>query len=682
MAGKKLIKYFLFWSCIIIQLPLALLAEATKFAPEAATPTNPTYRLEEDLRALFAVDPDLAIEFAASMEHQKELELPIEFFQRPSPVVVPLQSSGSQSSPNDSEESVQAFIEYVSKVNESIRQWNAARAQEEQLQKRNAEGGLVVYEDQAGSRDVRFRILDGIEGESIRVIQEELNRVYLGEQGEPLPQFSEEQIRQVLEGISEVKTLGKQLVANPPSEREVKGLAKEKPSVILKHFLDKEDVQIPSGPDRKAMNNEELDASFRRELTSINGGLVSRIGLPGVSASIVVVDADFVSAYSTHMLLYLSRQVVRAGHGDGRATIVLTYDRKKPPESRFHAVYYPKPKTWSMARFLSLKRAATPPRTKDDAFFSALYVTTVMSLGYAVTFLKNYDLMKHGVDVGPMPDFHSFKEFSDSLMPFLSANFAPLKSHFLCSALIGFFHPTYRFLIYHAPRGKEWWISLKHFMFISFPAGIMTSYYVKGFEGINPLALAGLFEIGRVAVNSLWTNYARPLIYAVPSQRLNHRLNTKVWKLPLGFKIKQQQIEFEMNYVATFALKFAALMQLKVGSFHAGELAYYSLPFVAFGLSMAYFIRKSHEFDYSEGIKDLWSALFSPLKLATDAPYKFIRRRAETIRPELREKFDDLEARLKDWMEFAKIEAQGLKEQLSPCVQGLRNLVRFRPKSD
>lgn len=519
----------------------------------------------------------------------------------------------------------------------------SAMEEEARIREQQISVGLTEAEDSDPSR-VRFRIFDGFESIAPQTFMRQVARLdatQLFEGSSLLKQFDSRTAQQIQTAVADLKRIAAYFVANRPPASKFKGLNDMDPDEFIRFMMDRKKLQFPSKskdgsfeiPEHLIESEPGVEARF----TSVGNGLVMRLTLPEFEEEIVVMDDRFVAKHEQHSLMLLSRILLRSNDRNGREVgrpilLVSQSPAKNSDRPSVAAFYLEQPKKLTKTYADIYRIMAFAPRTRDDKFFSIVYTFNVTVMGYAVLHWKLSKAAAENEYFGPLINwpFQSMSELfyfdqtmalATSILVFAAWNIAPMASHIFYSSVIGVFHSVYRFVIYH---GSKFWQGVKHLVLISFPAGLMTVLFVEGPSAVNPLTLVGLAGLSHILVNSLWTNFARPILYAAPMARVEHRLNANRIQLPKwlgGFSVKQQQIEAEFfGYALLFFFKFAHLVKLEAFGVPFGEMGFYALPFVAFVVNYSYLKWNSHKENFSKEIDALWDAFVAPIRFFVFKP--------------------------------------------------------------
>ncbi len=493
--------------------------------------------------------------------------------------------------------SPEAYTEFVTQLENFRLHWESEEKQRRLANDRGILSSRVPNEAQ-------FLIFDEILKQPAEAMRASLNLALQRSQRAPL---SEEEAQEVLRLSREVVELGVRLIQNPPKEL-LKYLKYRDATDRLRFLADRNRIQLPLRPNGMPYEQKsDLEGKARAEITWAGEAPIIRVILPNRAERIVIRDDRFTSRLDPFYQLFIARQLVRAGNGTGTDVLTLAYlQNQNSGRGPFVSEFTVRPPNLSFQRMSTFKVAAFPPISQDAMTFAVFYVFAMSGLGFFNEYLVAEGMPKIDstlITEGLYSLFNpnTAKETWGAVFGFYRDHIKPLQSHIVLSTLIGLFHPTYRFLIYHGP---QWWQSLKHFGIISFPAGAWTEFITRG-----PSTSGAI----HVAENSLFNNTVRPHLYAAPTERSLYRLNT--WKLKFWPRWKWQQFETELiGFLPSFFAKYAALRDLTINDAPVGRYAFGILLPVAFLSTYAYF-RYSKDADFSDARRKIVEGFWSPFSL-------------------------------------------------------------------
>jgi len=458
-----------------------------------------------------------------------------------------------------------------------------------------------------------------------------------------------ELLQQELERITD---LSLRITTEDLDERKLKGIKSLTPEKRFQIQMDRDQFQSPSKEERDRLKEEgrlhELDSQLHGEFTSIEKTPIARLVLPNRDEVFMLIDTSYTDQYSPHMLLLVARQLQRAKSGQGRPVVLLLYtpsSKGQPAQLRAEVIKKP---DGVMDSMLTTKMAAMMPPTKNEVAWSALYTSYMVVCWYLTKFItKSSELPAAPADFG------DFLRYAGEMGHFVSKYSAGIESHIFYSALIGLCYSAYTYLIFDK-NVPAWRQTIRHLMYISMPAGLWTLAQVNNW-GVSDLFLsaAGLMAISHTLINSLVNNVSRSFSHSIFAARDGHRVG--MGEVPFaGFRFKRQQFFRELlTFPLLFMTKIAHLLKLQPESWtirntageitgystplvkslpfvgptlnqlSVGELAFYSLPVLAFAGALSYFMLKDDGVNYSEDRKKLLQDAWTFIKAPVSLPYRF-----------------------------------------------------------
>lgn len=435
-------------------------------------------------------------------------------------------------------------------------------------------------------------------------------------------------------------------------ERKLKGISSLTPEKRFLVQMDRDQFQDPPKEVRDHLKEagklHELDSHLHGEFTGIEKTPIARLVLPHRDEVFMLIDTSFTDQYSPHMLLLIARQLQRAKSGQGRPVVLMLYSpASKGQPAKLKAEVINKPEGF-INNVLTTKTAAMMPPTRNEVAWSALYTSYMVVCWYLTKFITKSSELPSGP-----ANFEDFLRYAGEMGTFISKYSAGIESHIFYSALIGLCYSAYTYLIFDK-NVPAWRQTIRHLLYISMPAGLWTLAQVNNW-GMTDLffSAAGLMAISHTLVNSLINNVSRSFSHSVFAARDGHRVG--MGEVPFaGFRFKRQQFFREMlTFPLLFMTKIAHLLKLQpeawtvrnaagevigystpmvksiplvgpyLNSLSVGELAFYSLPAIAFSGALTYFLVKDDGVNYSEDRKKLLRDAWTFIKAPVAVPYRF-----------------------------------------------------------